>query len=148
MPFLTQPDFSTHLYAEIIEEITRKNDEVFGQALKAAIAEAKMYLNRYDLLAIFGDANTEPTVAEVHTAHLKSLVKDITCWHLVRLANPNVNLELFRTIYEDAIKLLEKISTGRVDPQGWPYRADDPATDFNENNTVQWSSNKKQSQHF
>jgi phage gp36-like protein len=149
MPFLVKADFKTHLYAEVIDNITRADDTVMDVAIKAAVAEAKMYLSRFDLAALFGTANTEPTVEAIYLDHLKNMVKDIAAWQLVKLANPNVDLKLFRTLYEDAIKLLEKIMNGQAVPQGWPYKPDDPLTeDYNENATVQYSSNLKRTQHF
>lgn len=130
-------------------EVTTDPDQIIALAISSAIAEAKSYLNRYDLVKLFGDPTTDPvTEPEVLSEHLKSLVKDIACWHLVKLANPNVNLELFRTGYEDAIKFLEKVMKGQADPDGWPYKEDDPLTPGNENQGIQWSSNTKQTQHF
>jgi phage gp36-like protein len=149
MPFLVKADFKTHLYAEIIDNITRADDTVLDKALSAGIAEVKMYLSRYDLLALFGTSLVEPTVAAPYLEHLKNLTKDVASWHLVKLANPNVDLKLFRTLYEDAIKLLEKIMMGKAVPEGWPYKADDPLTEtYNENTSVQFTSNLKRTQLF
>lgn len=120
-------------------------DLIVVKGINSAIAEAKSYLNRYDLLKLFGDDETDPVV---ESEHLKNLVKDIACWHLIRLANPNVNLELFRTNYQDAIKFLEKVMKGQADPDGWPYKEDDPETANDESSGVQWESNPKRVQHF
>lgn len=148
MAFLTKDDFKTHLYEEVIESITREDDEIVDKGISAAISEAKSYLNRYDLLALFGDGDTDPTVAESLIDHLKDVVKDLACWKMIKLANPSIDLKLFRTNYEDAIAWLVKVQKGQADPEGWPYKADDPATPENENSTVQWSSNHKRRQHF
>lgn len=145
MPFLVQADLKTHLYAEVIDEITREDDSIVDRAIKSAIAEAKSYLSRYDLLKLFGNDVTEP---EVLSEHLRNICIDIASWHLVKLCNPNVNMELFKTVYDDAIKFLEKVMKGQADPEGWPYKADDPATTENENSFVQWGSNKKRKNHF
>jgi len=145
MAFLTKDDFDTHLYAEVIDSITREQDTIVERGISSAISEAQGYLSRFDLAALFGDDTDDPTVED---EHLKDVVKDIACWKMIKLANPNVDLKLFRTIYEDAVKYLEKVQKGQVDPKGWPYKPDDPATPGNENNTVQWSSNKKRRQHF
>lgn len=149
MPFLVKADFKSHLYAEVIDNITRADDTVLDTAIKAAVAEAKMYLSRYDLSALFGTNGNDPTVSAVYLDHLKNMVKDIAAWHLVKLANPNVDLKLFRTLYEDAIKLLEKIMRGQAVPEGWPYKADDVATEgYNENASVQFITNTKRTQLF
>ena len=144
MPFLTKADFKTHLYAEIIEEISRADDDVVNRAIASAIAETKAYMSRFDLIALFGDTATDPTFI---SDHLQNIVKDIAAWHLVKLANPNVNMELFRTMYKDAIDFLKAVMMGKADP-GWPYKPDDPTTPANENNFVQYSSNPKRTQHF
>jgi hypothetical protein len=123
-------------------------DNIVTTGISSAIDEAKGYLNRFDLVAIFGTADDDPTVAAPQLEHLKSVVKELACWKLIKLANPNVDLKLFRTGYEDAIAWLTKVQKGQVDPEGWPYKPDDPATPGNENSGIQWSSNKKRTQHF
>lgn len=148
MPFLVKADFKTHLYSEVIDSITRADDTIVTKGISSGIAEVKSYLSRFDLMAIFGDASTEPTVAAPLLEHLKDIVKDVAAWKMCKLANPNIDLKLFRTGYEDAIAWLTKVQKGQADPEGWPYKTDNTATDFNENNGVQWSSNRKRRNHF
>lgn len=119
--------------------------DIVAKAIQAAVAEAKSYLSRYDLMQLFGDDTTPETIAD---EHLKNIVKDIACWYLVRLANPNIDMTLFRTIYEDAIKWLVLVQKGQADPEGWPYKPDDPDTDYDESAGIQWSSNTKRRQHY
>lgn len=145
MPFLTKEDFKTHLYEEIIDTITRMDDDIVAKGIDSAIAQVKAYLSRFDLVKLFGDSTNEPVVV---SEHLKTITKDIASWHLVKRANPNVNIELFRTIYLDAIKFLEQVMKGQADPEGWPYKPDDTTTPGNENQSIQWSSNRKRRQQF
>jgi len=144
MPYLIKTDLYTHLYEEIIEQITREDDDIVERVITSAINEAKYYLSKYDLLKLFGDEDTAPEVVD---SNLQDTVKHLACWKLVSLGNPNINLELFRTNYEDAIKMLEKIQAGKADPP-WPRKPDDPETDFNEGSTINWTSNPKRTQHF
>lgn len=116
-----------------------------GKAISAAVAEVKSYLSRYDLLKLFGNDVIPP---EVNDEHLKNIVKDVAVWYLLRLANPNIDLALFRTIYEDAIKWLTLVQKGQADPEGWPYPTDDADTDYDESAGIQWSSNPKRGQHY
>lgn len=148
MPFLVKADFKTHLYAEVIAEITRGDDTIIDDGISAGISEAKGYLSRFDLLKLFGTSDVEPEVPEPLIAYLKTIVKDLSTWQMVKLSNPNIDLKLIRTSYEDAIAWLMKVQKGMVDPEGWPYKTDDTATEGNENNGIQWSSNKKRIQHF
>lgn len=145
MAFLIKEDFKTHIYAELIESITRADDSIIGKAITAGTDEVKAYLSRYDLLKLFGNNSVDP---EVESEHLKNITKDVASWHLIKLANPNIDMKLFRTIYEDAIKFLVLVQKGQVDPDGWPYKVDDLDTTINENNNVQWNSNPKRKQHF
>lgn len=145
MAFLTQEDLYAKIYQEIIEEIVRDNATIIPKAISSAIAESKCYLSRFDLLALFGNETTEPTVED---DYLKDIVSDIACWNVIKLANPNINIPMFRTAYEDAIKFLEKVMKGQASPDGWPYKTDNTDTDYNEANSVQWSSNTKRVQQF
>ncbi len=117
-------------------------DVIVETKINAAISEVKSYLSKYDLEALFADD------AEFDQENLKEIVKYVACWKLVSLANPNVNIELFRTNYKDAIDWLKLVQQGKAEPQGWPFPQDDPATPGNENTSVQWSSNKKRRQHL
>lgn len=144
MPYLTKDDITTHLYPEVRDEITRGNDALITNAINSGTSMAKSYLNRYDILAMFGDANTAPTYQD---DMLDNLVKDIVCWQLIRLANPNINLELFRSSYEDAIKFFERVQQGKVDPV-WPLRPDDPNTLPDEAGLVQYISNTKRGNYY
>ncbi len=120
-------------------------DVIVTNAINAGIAEVKSYLNRFDLVKLFGVGETAPTVTD---EHLKNITKDVAAWHLVKLSNPNVDLKLFRTGYEDAIAWLKLVQKGQADPDGWEYKEDDAATPGNENSSIQWSSNAKKTQHF
>lgn len=144
MAFLTPSDLNTHIYAELMDEITRSDASLVQQGIDSGMAEVKAYLSRYDLPLLFGD-----TLPQEATGYLKALCKDIACWHLIKLCNPNIDLKLFRTLYEDAINFLKLVQQGKADPDGWPYKPDDPATpDFNESDYVQWDSNTKRVQSF
>lgn len=150
MPYLSKGDFETHVYAEIIDTITREQESIVNECIAVAIDEAKSYLMRFDLVKLFGDYSDpdnaiEPTVKD---SALKSKIKDIACWHLIKLANPNINLELFRTGYEDAIKYLDNIKKSQLAPEGWVYKTDDAGTEFNEGGMVYGKSNTKKRNHW
>lgn len=145
MAFLSPADLQTHIYAELITEITRTDASLAPRAIDAAIAEAKSYLRKYDLVKLFGDVANAATVVD---ENLKNKVKDLACWHLIKLSNPNIDLALFRSAYEDALKWLEKIAKGLIDPDGWIYKPIDVNTGFPKNASVYKSSNSKRSNHY
>lgn len=144
MPIITPGDLGTNIYADIIEEITRGDNTIAERAIDAAISEVKLYLGKYDLVALFGTADTPPTVTD---ELLNRLVKDTACWHLLRVANPNADYASHRTAYTDAISTLKNIMNGQAQPENWPYAtpADNPLPD---GNAISWNSNVKRENHY
>lgn len=157
MEYLNKSDLQTHIYGENIDTITRCEDTVVTRAISAGIAEAKSYLSRYNVAYLFWDGITVPDpvpswwyigIKPITDENLKNKVKDLAAWHLVKLANPNINLELFRTAYEDAIDWFKLVQSGKATPQDWPRQVDDPDTPYAEGGSIQWTSNPKRSNHF
>lgn len=160
MAYLSKADLVTHVYPELIDIITRSNDSIVTKAINAGVGECKAYLNRFDLLKIFGTVDVDPTFSD---EFLNTLVKDVVIWRLIILANPNINVEISRAAYTDAKKTLEKAMKGDIDP-GWPLRTDTLSTTStpqqnelggeNINNgldpsgNIGWNSNNKRSNHW
>lgn len=143
--YLLKDDLTPPMYPEIIDAITREDESIITKCIAKGIAEAKSYLVRFDLLALFGDATTEPSVTD---ENLKSVVKDLVCWQLIKMANPNIDMKLFRTFYEDAIEWLDKIKKSQLAPEGWLYKNDDADTPMPEGDVVSISSNTKRNNHW
>lgn len=144
MAYLTLDMLKTHMRAEIIDKISREDDEIPETAITAAIAEAKSYLGKYNLTKLFDDADTE----FIGDPNLLMKVKDLACYHLVKLANPNVNYQVFRTAYEDAIIWFQNIMKGQMDPDGWIYKTDDADTTRAEGQGFYSTSNTKKTHHW
>ena len=150
---LVQPnELTSELYQEIIDEITRENETEVINQIKAAEDFCKSYLFKFDLMALFGNDDTPPTVVD---ANLKKTVKIIASYWIVRKANPNVNLQLFRDDWEMMIGTqaepgwLTQVKEGYLVPN-WPYKPDDPTTPEDESDTgeVAWYSNPKRNNYF
>jgi hypothetical protein len=150
---LVQPsELTSELYQEIIDEITRENESEVINQIKAAEDFCKSYLFKFDLMALFGDDDTPPTVID---SNLKKTVKIIASYWIVRKANPNVNLQLFRDDWEMMIGTqqqpgwLTQVKEGYLVPN-WPYKPDDPSTPEDESDTgeVAWYSNNKRRNYF
>lgn len=139
MPIITIADLATNLYPEVIAEITRSDDNIAATAITTAIQEAKMYLARFDLVQLFGTDTDEPTIND---DYLKSLVKDLACWHLLRLSNVHADHAAFRIAYTDALAALKNIMAGQAQPQGWPYAAIASA-DLPDGDAISWHSNPR-----
>lgn len=155
---LVQPsELNTELYPEIITAITRSDPNEVIKQIKAAEDFCKSYLFKYDLKALFGDDTVDPVVAPTKIdEQLKKTVKVIASYWLVRKANPNVNLELFREDWELMIGNKEvpgwlyDIKEGNISPD-WPYKADNVETPEDEstvNDGTYWNSNPKRTQRF
>lgn len=144
MPIITSADLATNIYPEIITEITRSDSSITGRAINAAIAEAKMYLSRYDLLQLFGTDITSPSVQD---EYLKTLVKDLAAWHLIRLSNTGIDYTTYRTAYQDAITALKNIQGGQAQPQGWPY-LDTSSETAPPGDSINWNSNPKRNNFY
>ena len=135
----------TELYPEVIEAISRSSEDAVKLQIMAAESFCKSYLFKYDLSAAFG---TETTPPEVDSPMLKKIVKTIAAYYLLRMANPNFNLELYQGEYEAVVRLLEDIRDGNNITE-LPYKTDDPATpDIEGELGTSWSSNPKRKNHF
>lgn len=144
MAYLVKADLKTHVYIETLDEIDRSDATIVTKAIAEAVAMAKGYLGRFNLTKLFDDTAT----GFVNDPQLLSAVKDITVWKCIRLANPNLSVDMARSNYEDAVNWLKDVQKGTVDPPGWPYKDDDAQTDFPEGNTVSYSSNTKRNNHY
>lgn len=155
---LVQPsELNTELYPEIITAITRSTPQEVIEQIKSAEDFCKSYLFKYDLKALFGDDTVNPVVAPtVIDNNLKKTIKVIASYWLVRKANPNVNLDLFREDWQLMIGdkegpgWLYDIKEGNINPD-WPYKPDNTETPEDEsaqNDGVFWASNTKRTQRF
>jgi len=144
MPIIAATDLATNIYAEIITEITRADSTITDRAINAGILEAKMYLARFDLVQLFGTDTLSPTIED---EYLKSLVKDIACWHLLRLSNAGIDFTAYRTAYQDAINALKCIMAGQAQPQGWPYIST-TGENTPKGDAINWQSNPKRHNYY
>ncbi len=134
--FVTIEEINTHLYAEIVEAISREDETILGAAMDAAMSEVKGYLSNYDTTAIFAStgANRHPL--------LLTFVKDIAVWHFIALSNPSVDMELRKNRYERAIAWLKGVQKGDIVP-------DLPRIDSEDTTGIfVYGSNPKRTNHF
>lgn len=150
---VTKADLSTELYPEVIDEISRASDAEITLQIQAAEDFAKGFLFKYDLKALFGFDTTAPTLKD---ESLKKCIKIIAAYYLVRKANPNVQISLFKEDYmmmigtKDEPGWLYEIRNGDINPD-WPYKPDNPETPEDEgknNSEVYWTSTTKRTNRF
>lgn len=111
---VTEEDFKTHLYEEIIDTIDRDDPDMLNDAIAAAEAEAIGYLSRYDTDTLFA------AVDDDRDKSLVMIIKDIAVWHFIVVANPNTDMAMRRTRYEDAKSILKDIQSGKIVKKNWP----------------------------
>jgi phage gp36-like protein len=138
--FLTAGELKTHLYEEVVNEITRNDDSIIDDAIDTAIDEIKGYLHKYDVAACM---DTVPPL-ERHRK-LLSVCKDIAAWQLINLCNVTVGYDVRRNLYEDAIQWLQGVQKGQITP-------DLPVAVIPNASTpvapIKWHSNAKRNNHF
>ena len=112
------------MYAELIEVIDRNDEDILNDAIASAEGEAAGYLSRFDTDSLFAaiDDERDPT--------LLMYIKDIAAWHFINLSNAGTDLELRKTRYDDALRWLGKIQSGKVVPKGWPPATEEGADTF------------------
>lgn len=143
MAYLTIQDLYTHIYPELVDEILRGDDAIGMQAIDAAMQETKLYLSKYDILALLGNTEQEATIKD---AMLQNIVKTIACWNLVQLAHAGLSFDAQMRHYEQAIKTLTQIKEGTLMPQ-WPH-ALTPSEVLLEQSPIGWYSTPKRNNHF
>lgn len=127
------------MYTGVSDEISRGDATLLDSAISAAIEEASGYLTAYDQAAIFA------AVGNARNPILLLYVKDIAVWHYIQLCNPAIDLELRQDRYDRALKWLEKVQSGKTNPN-LPYPA--VADDATANNYIKTGSNLKRNNYF
>jgi phage gp36-like protein len=144
MAYLTPAEINTHLYDEVVTEISRDDLTKLQTAINAAVAEAKGYLKAFDADAIFS------AVGDDRNPILLLYVKDISVWHFIVISNPAVEWQARKDRYDMAIKWLEKVQSGKTNPDLPlpPDPVDNAGNVQSAENFVKWGGNKKRNSHF
>ena len=145
MAYLVEADLYGLIYQDKLDEIKRSDATLVDKAINGAISFAKSYLSRFDLLKLFGDDVTAPTITD---QNLKDQVIAIACYKLVRLSNPGLDLEEFRMYYEDAEAWLKNVQKGYSDPDGWVTKAANEVDGTNPGALVTWNSQTKRNDNY
>jgi hypothetical protein len=142
--FLSSEELNTHLYQEIIDAVSRREDEqeeltILQASIDAALSEVKGYLSDYDIATIFD--------AEDDDRHplLLTFAKDITIWHFLNLSNPSADLALRKARYDRAIEWLKGVQKGIIIPD-LPKPAE--PTDGTQTGSIRFGSNTPRENHY
>lgn len=139
--WIYKEELGSHIYGDVVDEITRLDETLVYEALDTAMEEAAGYLRtRYDMEAVYSTADDKRPALLMHR------IKDLATWHLISLANPNIDIELREKRYLDAIKWLKDAQKGIV-TLSLPLLTDDDPSD-GVGIEISWSSNPKRNNHF
>ena len=144
MAIITANDIYQLVYQEVMDEVTRQDADIIETCINNAIEEVKMYLPRFDLVALFGDGDTPATFT---SSLLKRICSVVAVWQLFALSNPNVNYDYFHELYKMTVKQLEQIRDRKNEPSGWPLK-DTTGQTSPQGSSVTYSSFKKRSNNF
>ncbi len=115
---VTTATIKTHIYSQLATAISRADATILQSAIDAAMKEAMGYCSRYDVNALF--LNSPAVVGYTPDPILAMHVKSMARWHFITLANPGIDYEDAQIRYEQAIKWLLNVQSGKVVPPGWP----------------------------
>lgn len=116
--FISKAEFTSHIYEENLNVISRDDDTKVTSAISAAMEEATGYMSRFDFATLFA------ALADDRDPILMMYIKDIAKWHFINICNASVDLELAESRYKKAIAWLDKVQSGKVVPR-WPLAVDE-----------------------
>ncbi|MBS1641558.1 MAG: DUF1320 family protein [Bacteroidetes bacterium] len=134
MPFITKTDFDASVHEDILNALTKNNDDVITENANRAIAEMRAYLNgRYNNDAIFSAEGIE------RNSFILRIGLCIAKYYIFLTHNPRKITQSLKEEYDKAIEDLEKIQKGKLNPEGLPIPI---VTDTTQSNgfPMQWGS--------
>lgn len=137
-----ESDYKPAVHAEILDAVIRTDQPTLEMAEDRAIAEMQSYLSvRYDVENIFNKRGTARNQLIVMFA------VDITLYHLYsainRMRTPVERVER----YKRAIKWLEDVADGLINPVDLPVKID-PDTGEDTLNPMRWGSEQRYNTHW
>lgn len=138
--FINIEDYDASLHREILDSLTRGNDDIIEVCEDQAVAEMKGYLkSRYDVETIFGRRG-----ADRHPLILM-YAKDIAVYHIFCVHNPMKISEIRKSRYERAVEWLKMVSADEITIDGADML---PEETLKENSRWQIHSNPLRPTHF
>ena len=99
------------MYDYQLEQIVDNDATIVEMSISAAVQEAKSYLAvGYDCDKIFSAIGAD------RNSLIVELVKDITLYKIVRLANVDIIYEKAKERYDRAIEYLDRVASGKLAP--------------------------------
>lgn len=111
MAFLTKDDLKTVSTPEVIDLITGSDDTIVTTIITECTEIAKSYLHRYyDTQQIFSQSGTD------RSQIVLKYLKDMVVHEIYIRRTRNAMNEVAAARYEEAMLWLDKVSSGKIDP--------------------------------
>lgn len=121
--FIEKTDYDATLHSEILDALTRDDDEVIETCEDAAIMEMRSYLGaRYDCDKIFARRGTE------RNALILMYAKDIAVYHIFCVHNPYKMSKLRKDRYDRAVEWLKAVAKSEIMIDGADALAEEATT--------------------
>lgn len=118
--FIDPSDYDATVHKDIIDALTRGDDNILDICEERAISEMKSHLaGRYDVEAIFNTNGTER-----HPLVLMMCL-DIAVYHVYCVGNPQKLSQMRKDRYERAVEWLKAVKRGNADINGAPLLSED-----------------------
>jgi phage gp36-like protein len=139
MAFLLKEDFPASVHDDILDALTKGDDDVITDNIDRTIDEIKAYLNgRYDIVATFAAEGNDRNKFILRLANTISLYW-IYCVH-----NPRKLTQVMVKNYEDALETLRGIQKGSINPEGLPLPANETDANSGTGAPIQWGGAEQQ----
>ena len=138
--FIQTSDYNASIHREIIETITRGDDEVVEICEDRAVDEMRSYLSgRYDCNAIFAARG------EDRNTLILMMAIDITIYHIFSIHNPQKLSQVRVDRYNRAVEWLKAVASGKISIADAPLL---PEETLKKNAPTLIKGNPKKDQHF
>ncbi len=138
--FIQTSDYNASIHREIIETITRGDDEVVEICEDRAVDEMRSYLSgRYDCNAIFAARG------EDRNTLILMMAIDITIYHIFSIHNPQKLSQVRVDRYNRAVEWLKAVAAGKISIADAPLL---PEETLKKNAPTLIKGNPKKDQHF
>jgi phage gp36-like protein len=140
--FVTAGELKTHMYEEVVNEITRNDDSIIEDAIDTALDEIKGWCSKYNI-----DTYLATITPSNRNKKLLSVAKDLSAWYLLHLCNVTIDYDKWKDLYDAGVMWLSQVQKGNI-VLNLPL-ATIPGTSPAQNvNPIKWSSNTKRNNHY
>ena len=138
--FIQTYDYNASVHREILDTITRDDEEVIEICEDRAIAEMRSYLSgRYDCNAIFAARGPERNTL------ILMMAIDIAVYHIFSIHNPQKISQVRVDRYNRAVEWLKAVAAGKISIADAPLLPEDT---LRKNSPTLIHGNPKRDQHF